>query len=155
MIGVQASAGPTLADTGYSVAAGAGFYPTSRIAFLFNFERTHVRSEVRTDRGVETAFRGGTLTLGTGELQVSILRRDRVGPYGLVGFAAGRSRHNVNARFPDPRTNDIRLVFYGAGIQVPLNERVSLFADARLMIGSETGELSAVAPLRGGIAWRF
>ena len=32
---------------------------------------------------------------------------------------------------------------------------VSLFADGRMMIGAEAGELLAVAPIRAGVAWRF
>jgi len=123
---------------------------------MFNFERTHLPTEVRDDgRGGESALRGGTLTLGTGELQVSVLRRDRVGPYGLIGFAAGRSRPNVNERFPDPVTNDVRAMFFGGGVQVPIGERVSVFGDICLMIGDEDGELLAVWPIRGGVAWRF
>ena len=154
--GVQASAGPTLVDPGYSVAAGVGLYPASRVAILLNFERTHQPTEVRSDgRGGETATRRGTLILGTGELQVSLFPRDRVGPYGLIGFAAGRSRLNVNERFPTPVSNDVRAISFGGGVQVPIGERVSLFGDTRLTIGEEANELLGIWPLRAGLAWRF
>lgn len=43
----------------------------------------------------------------------------------------------------------------GAGLQVPPPRRLSLFADARMMVGSEAGETLAVAPLRVGVRWRF
>ena len=72
-----------------------------------------------------------------------------------MGFAAGVSRPNVNELFPDPVTNNVRAIFFGGGIHVPLKERVSLFADARMMVGAEAGELLAVAPIRAGVAWRF
>jgi hypothetical protein len=95
------------------------------------------------------------LTLGSAQLRVTPFGSNRVGPYGLVGFAAGVSRPNVNETFPDPGTNDVRAVFFGGGLHVPLQERVSLFADGRMMIGAEAGELLAVAPIRLGVAWRF
>jgi hypothetical protein len=93
--------------------------------------------------------------LASAQLRIAPLGRDRVGPYGLVGFAAGVSRPNVNDAFPNPVTNDIRAVFFGGGVQVPLQTGLSLFADGRMMLGSEAGELLAVAPIRAGVAWRF
>ena len=153
---LHGSAGPTLIDSGYSLAGGVGFSPTSRLAVLFDVERTHLSSRLSSDgRGGFAGFRGGTLTLGSAQLRVTPFGHDRVGPYGLVGFAAGVSRPNVNEMFPDPVTNDVRALFFGGGIHVPLQERVSLFADGRMMIGAEAGELLAVAPIRAGIAFRF
>ena len=152
---LQASAGPTLIDTGYSLSAGVGLSPTSHLTVLFDVERTNLSSRLSSDgRGGFTGFRGGTLTLGSAQLRVTF-GRDRVGPYGLVGFAAGKSRPNVNEMFPNPVTNDVRAMVFGGGIHVPLKERVSLFADGRMMIGAEAGELLAVAPIRAGVAWRF
>ena len=153
---LHGSAGPTLIDNGYSLAGGLGFSPTSHVTVLFEVERTHLSSRLRSDgRGGFAGFRGGTLTLGSAQLRVTPLGRDRVGPYGLVGLAAGVSRPNVNEMFPDPVTNDVRAIFFGGGIHVPLKERVSLFADARMMVGAEAGELLAVAPIRAGVAWTF
>ena len=153
---VQGSAGPTLIDSGYSLAGGIGFTPTSRLAVLFDVERTHLSSRLSSDgRGGLAGFRGGTLTLGSAQLRVTPFGHDRVGPYGLVGFAAGVSRPNVNEMFPDPVTNDVRAIFFGGGIHVPLKDRVSLFADGRWMVGAEAGESLAVAPIRVGVAWRF
>ena len=153
---VHGSAGPTLIDTGYSVAAGVGVSAGSHVTILLDVERTHLSSRLRSDgRDGVSAFRGGTLTTGAGELRVSVLGRDRVGPYGLAGFAAGMSRPNVNELFPNRVTNDVRAVFFGGGINVPLTERISFFADGRMMIGEEAGELLAVAPIRAGVGWRF
>jgi hypothetical protein len=153
---VHGSAGPTLIDSGYSLAGGIGFSPTTHLTVLFDLERTHLSSRLRSDgRGGFAGFRGGTLTLGSAQLHVTPFGRDRVGPYGLVGFAAGVSRPNVNEQFPVPVTNDVRAMFFGGGIHVPLKERVSLFVDGRMMIGAEAGELLAIVPIRAGVAWRF
>ena len=153
---LQGSAGPTLVDSGYSLAGGIGYSPTSHLTVLFDVERTHLSSRLRDDgRGGFSGFRGGTLTLGSAQLRVAPFGRNRVGPYGLVGFAAGVSRPNVNQMFPNPVTNDVRAIFFGGGIHVPLHERLSLFADGRMMIGAEAGESLAVAPIRVGVAWRF
>jgi hypothetical protein len=153
---LQGAAGPTLSDTGHSLAAGVGFSPASRLTISLDFERTHLSSRSRGDGGGGVAaFRGGTLTLAAAQLRVAPFGLDRVGPYGLAGFAAGVSRPNVNQLFPDRVTNDVRAIFFGGGIHVPLKEQVSLFADGRMMIGAEAGELLAVAPIRAGVAWRF
>lgn len=153
---VHGSAGPTLVDTGYSLAAGVGFSPSSRLTFLLDLERTHLSSRLRSDgRGGFSGFRGGTLTLASAQMRITPFGLDRVGPYGLAGFAAGRSKPNVNQTFPDPVSNDVRALFFGGGIHVPLKPRLNLFADARMMLGSEAGELLAVAPIRAGVALRF
>ena len=82
--------------------------------------------------------------------------RGRVGPFALAGIAAGVSRPNVNDVFPDPVTNDVRAFFFGGGIDVPFGDRLSLFADARMTVGTEGYDgIVAVAPLRAGVAWRF
>ena len=154
---IFASGGPTLTDSGYSVAAGVGLAATSHLAFDVSVERTHLATEVSSDgRGVTSTFRGGTMTLGSGQLRVSIFDSNRLGPYGLVGFAAGVSRPNVNETFPTPVTNDVRAVFLGGGLHAPLGDRVSAFADLRMMFGAEGVEgIVAVVPLRAGLALRF
>jgi hypothetical protein len=153
---LQGSAGPTLVDGGYSLAAGIGVSPTTHVTVLVDVERTHLISRLRSDgRGGVAGFRGGTLTLAAAQLHVSLLGRGRAGPYGLAGFAAGVSRPNVNETFPDRVTNDVRAIVFGGGIRIPLDVRVDLFADGRMVIGEEAGELLAVAPIRVGVAWRF
>jgi hypothetical protein len=152
---LHGSAGPTLVDPGYSLSAGGGFFPASFLAVLVDVERTHLVSRVRTSGNSASSFRGGTLTLGTAQVRVAPLGRDRVGPYGLAGLAFGVSQPNVNEMFPNRVTNDVRAVFFGGGIQVPLQRRISLFADGRMMVGAEAGELLAVAPIRAGVAWSF
>ena len=154
---VHASAGPTITDPGYSFAAGAGYSPTKHLTIAVNIEQTHLSSQTRSDgRGGFSSTRGGTLLLGTGELQIAPLGRDRLGPYGLVGFAAGVSHPSVNATFPDPVTNSASALFFGGGLQVPVNKHLSIFGDVRMMIGAEGPEgILAIVPIRGGISFRF
>jgi hypothetical protein len=153
---LQGSAGPTLVDAGYSLAGGIGVSPTSRVTVLLDVERIRLSSRLRSDgRGGVAGFRGGTLTLAAPQVHVSLLGRGRVGPYGLAGFAVGVSRPTVNDEFPNRVTNDVRALFFGGGVHIPLEGPLDLFADARLILGGEAGELLAVAPLRAGIACRF
>lgn len=152
---LHGSAGPTLVDRGYSLAAGAGFSPTSRLAVAVDVERTRLFSRERSDGSSTSRFRGGTLTMAAVQLRVTPLGHGRVGPYGFAGFAAGVSRPTVSDAFPERVTNDARALFFGGGIQVPLRERLDLFADARMILGAEAGELLVMAPVRAGVAWRF
>lgn len=155
---LQGAAGPTIIDAGHSLAAGAGVTVGPRVSFLLDFERTHISSQVRHDHlgRVISSFRGGTLTLAAAEIRVGLLRRERIGPYALAGFAAGVSRPNVNASFPDPVTNDVRAIFFGGGVHVPLGGHASVFADARLLLGEEGDDgIAAALPIRAGVAWRF
>jgi hypothetical protein len=152
----HASAGPTITDTGNSLAAGVGFLPMPRLAIAFNVERTHLPSRTTRDGRTVSSFRGGTLLLGTAELRFAPFDLDRVEPYGLAGIADGVSRPNVNDTFPDLVTNHVRAMFAGGGVNVRLNERMTLFVEARMMVGAEGNDgLVAVAPARAGIAWRF
>lgn len=153
---LYAAGGPTIVDTGHSLAVGAGFSPNSRWTLVFNFERTHLSSRTSFEDGVSSSFRGGTLYLGTAEVRFSPLGRGRLGPYALAGFAEGVSRPNVNERFPNRVSNHARAIFFGGGVEVPLNQRVSVFADGRLMGGAEGVEgIIAVLPIRAGVNVRF
>jgi hypothetical protein len=155
---VHGSAGPTLRDNGYSVAAGVEFSPISYVAFVFNLERTHIASRVDRDGDVISTFRGATLSLGTAELRVTPFGHHRVGPYGLIGTGAGVARPNEDQRFPgEGTTGSVRAVFLGGGLHVPVHQRLSIFAEFRMMlVGEVEGEgLLGAGPLRAGLAWRF
>ncbi len=153
---VHGAAGPTVTDPGYSLAAGVGFSPTSRLTIVFSAERTHLASQFRTyPEGFTAAFRGGTLTFAAGEMRFAILGRHRVGPYVLTGLAAGVSRPNVTRIFPTPVTNEVLASFFGGGVLVPLGDRLAVFADARMMLAVGKEELLGLVPIRGGIAWHF
>ena len=152
---VHGSAGPTLVDRGYSLAGGAGWTPGSRLTVALGLEHTHLFSRERRDGRGDTTFRGGAITLGVAELRVALFGRDRVTPYLVGGLATGRSRPNVTATFPARVTNGVHAVFGNAGVHVPLRSHVGLYADVRMLVGEETGELLAIAPLRAGLSWRF
>jgi hypothetical protein len=153
---VYGSAGPTITDAGYSLAAGAGMSSASRFSVFVSAERTHLSSQIRRAGGSVSAFRGGTFLLGSVELRFAPLGHRRAGPFATGGFAAGVSRPNVNETFPTPVTNRASAVFGGGGLIVPLASRATAFADARMLFGVEGPEgIVAVAPLRAGIAWRF
>ena len=154
---LHGSAGPTMTDPGHSLAAGLEFSPTAHVSFLVDVERTHLPSRIQTYDRVTSAFRGGTVTLVAPALRLSLLGNDRVGPYGLLGLAAGVSRPNVTDLFPDRVSHDVRAPFFGGGIHVPLRNHVAFFAEARMMlvVGKDADELFAIAPFRAGVAWRF
>jgi len=155
---VQGSAGPTVTDSGYSVAAGVGLAPTSRLTLLLGVERTHLSSRVTRDSQgrVTSAFRGGTVTFAAAELRATLRRRDRVSPYVLGGFGAGVSRPNVTEIFPEAVTNDARVLFAGGGLHVPVRQQISVFGDVRMVFGAEGNEgIVAFAPVRAGVWWRF
>ena len=163
---VQASFGPTIVDSahnlsygvdpGRSLAAGIGLNLAPRLTFAVEVERTHRANQLRTDaRGGVFGFRGGSLTLATAELRGSLFRPDRIGPYGLIGFSAGVSTLRVTEQFPERVTHDVRAMTFGGGIHVPVRDRLGVFADGRMIIGTEAGELLAITPIRAGLAWRF
>jgi hypothetical protein len=154
-VSIQAAAGPTIVDTGHHMSAAVGFSPMSRVTLLVDVQRTHLSSRsTRSERG-SGAFRGGTMTAVSGEVRVGLWPAHRVTPYVLAGLGAGVSHPTVNEAFPDPVTNDVRFMFFGGGVHVPLRERLSLVSDARLLVGAEAGETLAIIPVRVGIAWRF
>jgi hypothetical protein len=154
-VSIQAAAGPTIVDAGHNVSASVAFSPVSRVTLLVDVQRTQLSSRTtRSERG-SSSFRGGTMTAVSGEVRVGLWPAHRLTPYVLAGFGAGESRPTVNEAFPDRVTNDVRFMFFGGGVHVPLQGRLSLVGDARLLIGAEAGETLAVVPVRVGIAWRF
>ncbi|HEU4935624.1 MAG TPA: hypothetical protein VFT39_04155 [Vicinamibacterales bacterium] len=153
---VQGAAGPTMIDSGFSVAAGVGYSPNTHVTFSAQVDRSHLSSRFSNNgRGMQSAFRGGTVTLATAEVQLSLFGWDRITPYALGGIGIGASQPNVNEFFRDRVTNKAGGVFAGGGVRVPLGNRLSMFADGRVIIGAEAGETLGLAPVRAGIAWRF
>ena len=154
---LDAAAGPTLGDSGWSVAAGLGVSPTPRVTITGNVERSHLVTRRQEYPGSVSHFRGGTFTLASAELRLSLFGRDRISPYALAGFGFGRSRPNVNDVFPTPVVHSVRAPFAGGGVHVPLGPRATFFADVRLalIVGTEADDLYALVPLRAGLSWRF
>ena len=53
-------------------------------------------------------------------------------------------------------TNQVRVLFVGSGIHLPLRERISVFGDVRMVFGAEGHEgIVAYGTVRAGVAWRF
>ena len=161
-VSVQAGGGLTLFDTGHNFSAGIAFSPLSRVTLMVEANRAHLNSRVTHThepggRLVGTsAFRGGTMTAVTGTLRLSLFEEGHWTPYVLAGVGKGISRPNVNEQFPTPVTNDVEFALAGGGVSIPLREHLSLFGDARFMLGSsENNGLVAVAPVRVGVSWRF
>ena len=160
-VSIHAAGGPTLVDTGHNLSAGLSFSPLSRVTFTLDAERTHLNSRITEseDPGghrVTSSFRGGTMNAVTGSVRVSLFPEGRLTPYVLAGMGRGVSKPNVNEQFPTPVTNDAVFGFAGAGLSIPAGRHLSLFADARLMVGGEGNDGTLViAPLRAGVNWRF
>ncbi len=152
----HASAGPTLVDRGHSVAVGGGWSPWPRLTVIVDVERTVLASRVTRDgRGGESAFRGGAVVLGAAGARPALFPPRRGTPDLGAGGAAGPSRPTGNSRLPDAVSNEARALFAGAGVEVPLGPRLGVFADARMQVGGDGGDVLALAPLRAGLRWRF
>jgi hypothetical protein len=156
-VSVQGAAGTNVNVAGNNQSLSVGFWPGDRVALLVSAERIHLPTEVEQFEHGSSATRGGTTTFVSGEIQVVALRSARVSPYVLAGAGAGKSRLNVNDRFPDPVTNNAALLFFGGGIRVPATRHLSVFADVRftLQLERESAGVFLFVPVRGGLAWRF
>ena len=158
---VQASAGPTVVNSGHTVAAAVGFSPWSRVTFLVDVQRTELSSRITPSSGPNNRspyieFRGGTITAVSGEVRVGLWPANRVTPYVLAGIGRGESRPTVNDVFPEPITNDVAFAFFGAGVHVPVGKHLGLFGDFRVAGGPEGYDSMIVMyPVRFGMAWRF
>jgi hypothetical protein len=153
---LQAGAGPLLKSGGHTLSAGFGFSPISRVDLMVNVERDHLPFQRDTFGDVTSLTRGGTLTAVSGEVRASFLPPDRVSPYGFAGIGFGESRPTVNAEFPTPVKNDLRVVYFGGGLRVPLRGGLSIFGDARAMLALEGDDgIMGIWPVRAGLSWRF
>lgn len=153
---VQVSGGPLLKSGGHTVSAAFGFSPISRVDLVVSVERAHLPFQRDTFGDVFSITRGGTLTAVSGEVRASVFPPHRVSPYGVAGIGGGVSRPTVNDAFPDPVENDLRVVYFGGGVRVPLRGGLSVFGDARAMLALEGSDgISGVWPVRAGVAWRF
>ena len=157
---VQAAAGPTVVNSGHTVSAAAGFSPWSRVTFLVDVQRTQIESRITprptNSRNPYIEFRGGTVTAVSGEVRVALFPPDRITPYVLAGFGRGESRPTVNEHFPEAVRNDVAFLLFGAGVQVPVRNHLSVFGDFRMLAGPEGYDSMIVMyPVRVGMALRF
>ena len=153
---LQVGAGPLLNRGGHTLSAAFGFSPISRVDLVVNVERDHLPFQRDTFSDGFGITRGGTLTSVSGEVRASVFPPHRVSPYGFAGIGGGVSRPTVNATFPNPVENDLRVVYVGGGVRVPIRNGLSVFGDARAMLTVEGGDgLFDGWPVRAGVAWRF
>jgi hypothetical protein len=152
---LQVAAGPTLIGEGSVISAALGYSPVSRLDLFASVERIHLPFELEEFPGGQGATRGGTLMFVTGEARFT-LRPNRLSPFVMAGGGAGVSRPTVNATFPDPVRNDLRVLYIGGGVSVPLRGGFRIVGEARCMLALEGYDsVLAVWPVRAGVAWRF
>jgi hypothetical protein len=153
---LEVGAGPLLKSGGHSLSAAFGFSPISRVDLVVNIERDHLPFQRDTFGDGYSLTRGGTLTAIGGEVRASLLPPHRVSPYGFAGIGGGISRPTVNDVFPTPVENELRVVYFGGGVRVPIGGGLTVFGDARAMLALEGDEgILGVWPVRAGIGWRF
>jgi hypothetical protein len=152
----QAAAGPLLQGGGHTLSAGVGFSPISRIDLLVNVERNLLPFERETFTDGYSITRGGELTAVTGEIRASLFPPHRASPFILAGVGGGTSRPTVNEFFPNEIEHGLRVVYFGAGVRLPLRGGLSIFGDARVMLAVEDNDgILGMWPVRAGLAWRF
>ncbi len=141
---------------GHTLSAAFGFSPVSRVDILVSVERNHLPFQRNRFGDGVSLTRGGTLASVSGEVRASLFAPHRFTPYALAGIGGGVSRPTVNDAFPEPIENQLRVVYFGGGVRVPLRNGLSLFGDARAMLAVEADDgLAGMWPVRAGIAWRF
>lgn len=154
---IQAAGGPTAVNSGHTISAAVGFSPWSRVTFLLDAQRTETSPRIANNNGSPyTDLRGGTMEALSGEVRVTFWPVNRVTPYVLAGFGGGNTRPTVNEVFPDPVTNKVAFIIFGAGVHVPVGNRFSVFGDFRVLGGPEGYDSMIVMyPVRFGMGWRF
>lgn len=155
-LSVQVAAGPTAIGGGNVLSAAFGYSPASRLELLLNVERIHLPFQLNRFPDGYSVTRGGTMTFVSGELRLALLPAARVVPFAMAGVGGGVSRPNVNAEFPDRVRNDLRVLYFGGGVHVPLRRGFSLVGEARAMAALEGYDtVVGVWPVRAGVVWRF
>ena len=152
---VQLAGGPTLSGGGNVLSGAFAYSPASWLELLLNVERNHLPFELKRYADGYSATRGGTMTFVSGEVRLA-LPLQRVSPFAIAGVGGGISRPTVNAEFRDAVRNDLRVLYFGGGVRVPLGRAFTLLGDARAMLALEAYDsVMAVWPVRVGLAWRF
>ena len=154
-LSLQAAGGPTLFE-GNVVSAAFGYSPTSRLDLVLNVERLHLPFERTNFTDGYSLRRGGTMTFVSGEVRYSLFPPERVSPFILGGAGGGISRPTVNVDFPNPVKNEMRVLYFGGGVRVPLRAGLSLLGDMRAMLALEGYDsVLGILPIRAGVTWRF
>lgn len=153
---VQAAAGPLWKSGGHNVSAGVSFSPISRLDLIVTAERNHLPFQRDTFSDGYSITRGGSLMTVSGEVRASLMPPHRVSPFVFAGMGGGISRPTVNEQFTDKVENELRVVYVGGGLRVPIKNGLSVFGDGRLMLGMEGKDgFTGLWPIRVGLALRF
>lgn len=152
---LQFSAGSQLNAGGDNLSGSFAYSLTPRLSVLAEAERLHIPTDVTLHESEYGATRGGTQRFVSGQVRLTLLPDRGVSPYVFGGMGFGTSRPNVNELFPDPVTNDLRVVFAGGGIRVRVGARFTVLGDARFTLAAENDDVSLWVPVRVGLAWLF
>ncbi len=153
---VEGAAGVQLQYTGTIQTVAVGFAPTRSLTLLIGAERSRTDDEIEFYPDGYASERGGLVEFVSAELRYAFFANRRVSPYAVAGTGRGVERPNVNEMFPYGVDRRIAVVYFGAGVRVPVHRRLDAFADWRLIIsGDDAAEMAVLGPLRAGLAFRF
>lgn len=154
---VSVAGGSTVNGGGYDASASIWFAPLEQLELGVNVERLHLPFDERVyDDGAIGWTRGGTMTFATGEIRGWFRPRDRVSPFLAIGGGAGISRPTVNRQFPNAVENDVKVLYVGGGVRVPVGRSIEIWGDARAMMALEGYDtVMGLWPVRAGVSWRF
>jgi hypothetical protein len=155
-LSLEGAAGVQLGYDGSLQSASFGFAPTRSLTLLLNAERTHIPTKIRSYEHGSSVERGGTVQFLSGEVRYAFWSDRRVSPYVLGGIGRGLSRPNVNEYFPQGSKRTVEVIYYGAGVRIPLGSRFDAQVDTRFTAaGGDGSDGSIFVPVRAGVAWRF
>jgi hypothetical protein len=153
---VEGAAGVQLGYEGTIQSVAVGFAPTRSLTLLIGAERSRTEDEITVYPDGYASERGGKVEFVSAELRYAFLASRRLSPYLVAGTGRGMERPNVNDYFPYGVDRPISVVYFGAGVRVPLHRRLDAFADWRVIItGDDAAEMAVLGPLRAGVSFRF
>lgn len=154
---IEAAAGLQVYYRGDAQSVAFGFAPTRHLTLLISVERSHVRDEIDVYDDGYGFERGGTEQFVSGELRYAFLTDKRVSPYVVGGMGRGVSRPNVNEFFPERNDRNISVLYYGAGVRIPIRPRIDAFVDGRftMAVEAKSDYFGVRYPVRAGLSWRF
>jgi hypothetical protein len=153
---IEGAAGVQLAYTGTIQSVAFGFAPTRSLTVLIGAERSRTNDKIEFYPDGYASERGGVVEFVSAELRYAFFANRRVSPYAVAGAGGGIERPNVNEFFPHGVDRSIVVIYYGAGVRIPLHRRLDAYSDWRLIVtGDDAAEMAVLGPLRAGIAFRF
>ena len=154
---LEGAAGFQLSYDGRVQSVAFGFAPSRSLTLLVTAEQSHIQDSFEQYVDGYSAERGGTEQFVSAEVRGAFFTRRRVSPYVLGGLGRGTSRPNVSESFPDRKVRDIHVIYYGAGIRIPVGPRFDVLVDTRLIMSVEavSDYFGVRMPVRASLAWRF